>query len=273
MNRAFAAATFALLAGAGPAHAVGHLADIVLYDRTEHRTLPVYEHGGKHYVVGNPGNEYQIQLRNQSARDILTVVSVDGVNVVSGETANWVQSGYVLDAWSSMDIKGWRKSLERTAAFYFTRLPDSYAARTGRPDNVGVIGVAIFERKADPVPYPEPIAQEDRMDEPSRNAQAPAAAGRAEAESGSLADHRRSKRSAEQQRLGTGHGRSETSYARYTSFERATEAPSEIVSIHYDSHDNLLAQGVIPQDEHIESMARTPFPGQFVPDPPRYYAR
>ena len=46
-----------------------------------------------------------------------------------------------------MEITGWRKSLERTAAFYFTDLGDSYAARTGRPQNVGVIGVAVFQER------------------------------------------------------------------------------------------------------------------------------
>ncbi|MBL7998181.1 MAG: hypothetical protein JNL32_06030, partial [Candidatus Kapabacteria bacterium] len=45
------------------------------------------------------------------------------------------QSGYVLDAGGSADIRGWRKSLDDVAQFTFTRLSDSYAARTGRPDN------------------------------------------------------------------------------------------------------------------------------------------
>ena len=65
---------------------------------------------------------------------ILAVTSVDGVNAVSGETASPEQSGYVIDAWGSVEITGWRKSLDRTAAFYFTDLGDSYAARTGRPE-------------------------------------------------------------------------------------------------------------------------------------------
>ena len=51
-----------------------------------------------------------------------------------------------------VDIAGWRKNLARTAAFYFTELPDSYAARTGRPDHVGVIGVAVFRERVAPVP-------------------------------------------------------------------------------------------------------------------------
>ena len=44
---------------------------------------------GKAWVVGQPGNEYQISLRNQSGSDVLAVVSVDGVNVITGETAEY----------------------------------------------------------------------------------------------------------------------------------------------------------------------------------------
>jgi hypothetical protein len=72
----------------------------------------------------------------------------------------------------------------------------------------------------------------------------------------------------EPQRLGTGHGRSESSYVTYTDFERARATPDEIVTIHYDSHANLVALGVIPSPQPRPN----PFPGSqlgFVPDPPR----
>ena len=65
-------------------------------------------------------------------------------------------------------------------------------------------------------------------------------------------------------RLGTGHGRSETSVVTYTEFERATAVPDEVITIYYDSYRNLVAQGVI----RAPSLARPdPFPGRFVPDP------
>src|SRR5579885_3405128 len=86
------------------AQAIGSLTDISIYDRREHRTLPVYEHDGRYYVAGRPGNEYQINLRNQSGGDVLTVISVDGVNAVTGETAGWGQTGYVLGAGASAEI-------------------------------------------------------------------------------------------------------------------------------------------------------------------------
>jgi len=126
-------------------------ASVEIVDRTERRVLPMYRHQGRRYVVGKPGNEYTIRVRNGAAGRILAVMSVDGVNVITGDTASMQQSGYVLAPYESADIAGWRKSMARTAAFYFTALPDSYAARTGRPDNVGVIGVAVFRERARPI--------------------------------------------------------------------------------------------------------------------------
>jgi hypothetical protein len=64
--------------------------------------------------------------------------------------------------------------------------------------------------------------------------------------------------------IGTGHGRSEPSQARYAAFERESDTPNEIVVIHYDTYANLVARGVIPQSPRWPS----PFPGGFVPDPP-----
>lgn len=76
------AASAALLSAS--AAAVGGPADLSVYDRSEGQTLPVYWHEGRPYVVGKPGNEYQLQLRNRQGDDILAVMSVDGVNVVQG---------------------------------------------------------------------------------------------------------------------------------------------------------------------------------------------
>lgn len=247
----------ALVLTATQAAAVGSLTSIDVYDRNQQRPLPVYWHQGKAYIVGTPGNEYSISLRNQAGQDVLAVVSVDGINVVSGETAAPQQTGYVVDAGRELAVAGWRKSLSRTAAFYFTALPSSYAARTGRPQNVGVIGVALFRRRAE-----EPPA----ISAPSSS---PFAAPRAEAPVGSGAAEARAPSPLQKQSedsLGTEHGRSESSPARYTSFERATSHPEEIVTLYYDSYANLVARGIIPATPREPQ----PFPGRFVPDPPRW---
>ena len=84
----------------------GRLADVTVYDSGAGRVLPVHAHDGRSYVVGQPGNEYQIRIQNRTGAEILAVVSVDGVNAVSGETAGWNQTGYVLDLKS---FKLWRR--------------------------------------------------------------------------------------------------------------------------------------------------------------------
>jgi hypothetical protein len=234
---------------------------VEIYDRTEQRVLPVYWQDGQRYVVGKPGNEYAIRVRNGSGGRVLAVMSVDGVNVITGDTASHQQSGYVLSPWESTEIAGWRTSLSRTAAFYFTSLPDSYAARTGRPDNVGVIGVAIFAEKQRPV-----VMDELRRKEVAR-ADAPSAQAAPSAPSSSNKDGALQEPTA---KLGTGYGRGETSYASYTRFERASDAPAETIAIYYDSFQNLLARGVpVAPIDPIARYRPNPFPdaGRFVPDP------
>src|SRR5688572_17622356 len=215
----------ALLAGFyAHAAALGSLVDITVFDRSEGRRLPVYWHEGRAYVVGKPGNEYQLSLRSRQGEDVLAVLSVDGVNVITGETATTYQSGYVLSAGRPLEVKGWRKDLSRTAAFYFTALPDSYAARTGRPDNVGAIGVALFRRKVpERIPYSEVAPAEPQAAPHSRNSARNEARG-----AGSLADQSASRalERNREDRLGTGHGRSEHAPARHVGFERATREPA-----------------------------------------------
>ena len=217
-------------------HALAHggIADVSVYDRTEARRLPVHWHQGRAHVVGKPGNEYRVVVRNKTGEEVLAVVSVDGVNVITGETADPSQSGYVLAPHGSVAIQGWRKDLSRTAAFYFTSLPDSYAARTGRPQDVGVIGVAVFRKRVTEAP----IARSDAR-----------AAERASAEP----------------KLGTGHGRQEHAPARFVRFERASHVPAQVLSLYYDSRANLVARGILRESVPVAPLPR-PFPG-FVPDP------
>lgn len=251
-----------LFAGmAAQAAAVGGMVDVNVFDRSEGRNLPVYWHEGRAYVVGKPGNEYQIAVRSRQGDEVLAVMSVDGVNVVTGETANPQQSGYVLAPGRALEVKGWRKDLSRTAAFYFTSLPDSYAARTGRPDNVGALGVALFRKRQEPQLQPySGIAPR------SEAAQSPLAREKSNA-AGSMADQGAARMQEREDKLGTGHGRNEASYARQVAFERATSEPAETVVIYYDSYRNLLARGIIPRATTPRQPAPNPFPG-FVADPP-----
>ena len=272
MKRFLRAALAAAALAAAPAFG-GALADLQVVSRSTGQTLPVYAHGGKLFIAGEPGERYSVRVSNRTARRMLAVVSVDGVNVVSGETASPDQTGYVFARGQTYDIMGWRKSSDEVAAFYFTVLPDSYAARTGRPADVGVIGLAVFREwippRPRPLPYPRSMegvgsSAQDRMkaeraDEPEAPAEAPSAS------SGQRADSLARSRQAE--RIGTGHGEREHSAVSFTDFRRASAHPDEIITLHYDRYENLLARGIIPGAPQLAQPR--PFPGavRFVPDP------
>ena len=263
------------LAAPSAAHAIGALADINLVDRSTGQVLLVYTHQGRHYVAGRPGARYAVRVVNQAGARVMAVMSVDGVNVVSGDSASWDQNGYVFSAGQRHDVAGWRKSQAQVAAFEFTALPNSYAARTGRPENVGVIGVALFRERAVPVPPVPPPAAEPaarRSLGGSNDSMADNSAG-SSASNSTTSDARALSRPAPQaeSKLGTGHGARENAWVNYTEFERARSTPDEIITIYYDSRANLVAQGVIPAPRVYP--APQPFPVQpqvgFVPDPPR----
>ena len=221
---------------------------------------PVHWYEGRAYVVGKPGSEYQVIVRNRRGEDLLAVASVDGVNVLTGQTAASAQGGYVVGSRDRVDIKGWRKSLGEVASFYFTSLGDSYAGRTGRPANVGVIGVALFRRAPHHNPFTEPSPFE-QWGPKSQSKDAPA-----EADSAAPSAKRESQsRAAPSAPLGTGHGRREESRAHYTEFERATREPEETIAIYYDSYRNLVALGVL--QPYAGRRDPQPFPSAFVPDP------
>jgi hypothetical protein len=210
---------------------------------------------------------------------VLAVMSVDGVNIVSGETASPSQSGYVLSANECYEINGWRKSNSTTAAFYFTELPDAYATRTGRPDNVGVIGVAFFKEKAAAPGLPDapksgrrprPLARADarrprHRPQRKRKPTTPREPrGEAAAEASAPVPQ-----PAPAAKIGTGHGRHEQSYVQNTRFERDSSTPNLTLAINYDRRENLVAMGILPPPWASRNV--NPFPawtGRFVPDPP-----
>ena len=76
-----------LMACAHSAHAVGSLVDVAIVDRDTGQTLDVYHARGRHYVAGRPGARYAIRVTNRSGERVMAVMSVDGVNIITGQTA------------------------------------------------------------------------------------------------------------------------------------------------------------------------------------------
>jgi hypothetical protein len=105
--------------------------------------------GDRLYVVGQAGQRYTITLSNHTAHRFEAVVTVDGLDVINGRPGSLQNRGYVLMPYATVEIDGFRQSMEAVAAFRFGKVSDSYAAQTGNARNVGVIGCAFFAEIGD----------------------------------------------------------------------------------------------------------------------------
>lgn len=226
-------------------------------DRDTGAALPQYRHRREAWVAGEDDQPYTLRLTNMTGARVLVVLSVDGVNVVTGESADPAQSGYVLAPYASAEIDGWRKSMQEVAAFRFSAAADSYAARTGRPFDLGVIGAAVFREAAVVEPWPMPAPPVARAERSAPSARAAEAVADAYASAPAPASP-----------LGTAHGERRWSPSARTRFERASAQADELIALRYDRHEALVARGVI-RFEWQPWLAREPraFPGGFVPDP------
>ncbi|HEY1752921.1 MAG TPA: hypothetical protein VGG29_16810 [Caulobacteraceae bacterium] len=268
--------------------------DLQVVDRTTGQPLRVWRHDGRSYVAGAVGDRYGLRVTNHTDGRVLVVLSVDGVNIISGETAGYDQRGYIFAPHETYVLNGWRKSLNEIADFTFARLPNSYAALTGRPANVGVIGIAVFNERAQPVAAEQPAPPPDESERAAvddaaarampHNAPPPLAMREAPppppapppptaitAYTGPMRDAAAAPERREE-KLGTGHGAREWSVMTIEPFERATSYPQYRQEIAYDTRANLVAMGVIPVRRDGERRPR-PFPSSgaepgFVPDPP-----
>lgn len=203
------------------------------------RPLRTIEHAGRTYLpVPQLGVEYEIRISNQGPRRITAIVSVDGLSVINGRPASEAHPGYLVDPHSSVLIQGWRRDMDRVAAFSFEERNKSYASRVGRPENIGVLGlIAIEEMSWRPVP------RLDQEDSRARSAKAaPGAVGG----------------------IGTGYGRDIDSAIQYVPFVRSSN--KRTITLYYDTLDALRKAG-IPVDGRPHP---DPFPGdsEFVPPPP-----
>jgi hypothetical protein len=295
-------AVCAALGTSHQAQALGGLADVEIVDRDTGALLTPHYYRGEYWVAGKPGARYAIEIRNRLGERMLAVTSVDGVNVISGETAAWDQTGYVFTQGEQYEITGWRKSDAEIAAFTFTDASGSYAELTGRPANVGVIGVAVFrERRPPAVSLPPPILDREQPlaqgDEAASTAESgaraaappgaapptaaapPAAAPAPSRQNSAPADFARrlqapsiTRSPLPEAKLGTGHGEREYSYVTHTDFARLQPEPNEVIRIRYDSMERLLAMGIIKRPRPVPPTIH-PFPGSpgsadYVPDPP-----
>lgn len=109
--------------------------------------LPTFASARGPLVQGEVGERYQIELVNLTASRFEAVVTVDGLDVIDGRPGAFEKRGYLLEPFATVDIDGFRQSMDEVAAFRFGSVRGSYAAQKGNDRNVGVVGVALFAER------------------------------------------------------------------------------------------------------------------------------
>jgi hypothetical protein len=236
------------------------------------QALPTFDQGGRRYVLGQMGQRYQVRIVNPTSSRIEAVVSVDGLDAVDGHPANLNKRGYIVPAYGDVTIDGFRTSLDTVAAFRFSSVRDSYAARTRHARNVGVVGVAFFGERPPPVVHyePRPVRRASPAAEDAEQALPPPSPATAPSKSASGAA------AAARPGLGTQFGETRESRVVETSFVRATASPMALSELRYDDRDGLLSRGIQldppardPRDAENEMRdTAQAFPGSRFAQPP-----
>jgi hypothetical protein len=274
--------------------------EIVLEDEFGNR-LPTYPHRGEWFAQGRENQRYNVRVINHSSRRVEAVVSVDGRDVLSGQPGDFKrQRGYLVPAYGSVVIEGFRTSMSEVAAFRFTSPGNSYSSRMGTPENVGVIGAAFFpELRREPVyrpqvPYRYPYsdsqynrgadaaeARRESSGSLGSTGRAPGGAGKsADASKGAAAPaaeapapyaSRSAPRDDRESNIGTEYGEQQYSAVEEVSFERARpKSPERVLTVRYDDYEGLMARGVLPRPSPRPTyQGPSAFPvNRFAPPPP-----
>ena len=108
-----------------------------------------YNKDGKVYVEAKDGSEYEIRIKNNNCHRVLAVCSVDGLDVLTGKPAGLDGGGYIIAAYNSYRIKGYRYNNDNVGAFKFSKKEKSYAASKSKKlaQNCGVIGICVYGEK------------------------------------------------------------------------------------------------------------------------------
>jgi hypothetical protein len=244
------------------------------------KPLKEYANDGRLYVEGKKGSTFSIRLRNNSGKRKLFVPSVDGLSVMNGEEASFDSSGYIVRPYSSLTIDGWRISDEEVAQFYFSAPNDSYRKRMERGNNLGVIGVVVFDEKERPKPivinhFPHIQCRciggcyhsggGGGSFYTTSGATGVTALCATNTSSGMNSSVNMAQASFKSQDLGTGWGESKRSEVVSVEFERES-SPYATFEIYYNTREQLNRMGIDFRKEPVY-VAPQAFPGQYCRPP------
>jgi hypothetical protein len=128
-------------------------------------SVPIYSHKGKTYLEAIKGKEYSIRISNPLGERVGVALSVDGLNTIDAKQTKAAKAAkWILDPYESVVISGWQISDQQSRQFFFTNEDNSYGAKMGKTENLGLISAVFFKERRPQVirptyppylPYPQ----------------------------------------------------------------------------------------------------------------------
>ena len=224
----------------------------VQVDGRQASLYPAPDGSGRYYLEARAGSRYAVALANRTGERVGVVLTVDGLNAISGEQDKGRGRMYVLDPWQSTSVQGWRSSLQEVRQFTFVDERRSYATRSGKAnEKMGWIEVAVYrERRASPRRHRTPTPSRGDPTRPTsrRSANAtrlPRPRRRLRPRTMRNAGARVESDAKLRSYPGTGWGERTHDPVVLVSFDPEAE-PRECITLRYEYRPALVALGVLP---------------------------
>ncbi|MFA5696726.1 MAG: hypothetical protein WC917_04810 [Bacilli bacterium] len=225
-----------------------------------------YFHKGKTYIEGRKNTNFSILIKNNSYQKKLFIPTIDGISVLDGKLGDYSSGGYIVPGNKSITIEGWRISDNEVASFYFSSPEKSYGKQISLGDNLGVIGVAVFNEKHKPVfvTTTSPWGG-TTMVQRGYNYEFTTRKSTWSPWDVSPVSLCASITSPQEQKLGTGWGDNKESIVTTVSFEKE-DYPEGMIEIFYNTKDELDKAGITKKKEPLYVTPQA-FPNQYCKPP------
>ncbi len=234
---------------------------------------PAPDGSGRFYLEAREGQRYALTLASQSEERVGVVLTVDGLNVISGQRDEDRGRMYVLDPGQRTRIRGWRSSLHEVREFTFVDERASYAARSGKANRkMGWIELSVCrERAAAALQAPRP-ADPGWLEPAEEKEKASGSAERTEAQSAARSDEAPAApgpTGSARSYPGTGWGQRAHDPVRVVDFQAEAQA-SQTVALRYEYRPALVALGVLPRSAPADRLRQRERAESGFAQPPRW---
>jgi hypothetical protein len=219
------------------------------------RPVTEYAARGRRYIEALDGAEYQVRIHNPLPTRVAVALSVDGLNTIDARhTGAWDAHKWVIEPYGTIEVGGWQMSSSQARRFYFTTERDSYAAKLGQTQNLGVISAVFFRERAPivvrpvtPGPPRPRYEDKDRVRIPEAGASEDSQTAKEARRSAPPANSAGAYPPPDDESAATGIGRSVRNDVHWITMDLDSRPASE-VTIRYEYRASLVKLGIIPRD-------------------------